>query len=186
MNPTLAKAAVPSWKWSTRLRSLRWAILFLLHCFVLHTHALAQTREQCRDALERAEDQYDLARYDQVVAALRDCAEQVPEASRLRAYKLLALAHLKLQERNRAEQSVTHLLEENPDFTADPGQDSQEFVDLVNEMKNKLRLHGAAKASNKKWYWIGGGVAAGAMVAFLVFRDEGLSRLPEAPDPPRF
>ena len=117
-----ARRVTPSWT----------SAAFVIVALLASADAFAQTREQCRDALERAEDQYDLGRYDEVIGALRLCAEQVPEAARLRAYKLLALAYLKMQERDRAEQAVTHLLQENPNFTPDPEQDSQEFVDLVN------------------------------------------------------
>ncbi len=57
--------------------------------------APASAQDSCRDALERAEDQYDAGQYQQVIAALQPCLpNEVPTAGQLRAYKLLALAYL--------------------------------------------------------------------------------------------
>ncbi len=149
--------------------------------FFMLSSSRAQERE-CQTALERAEDQYDVSNYNGVIALLDPCAALLPQERRARAYKLLALARLQVQERESAKTNVKELLDLKPRFAPDAGQDPQEFVDLVNEVKQEQVRPGG----NKKWYWIaGGGLVAGAVAAFLIFKDEGLARLPEAPDPPQ-
>ncbi|NUO82391.1 hypothetical protein HUU05_20135 [candidate division KSB1 bacterium] len=149
--------------------------------FFMLSSSHAQERE-CQTALERAEDQYDVSNYSGVIGLLEPCAALLPQERRVRAYKLLALARLKVKERDSAKTDVKELLDLKPKFVPDAGQDSPEFIALVNEVKQEQVRPG----SNKKWYWIaGGGLVAGAVAAFLIFKDEGLARLPEAPDPPK-
>lgn len=137
-------------------------------------------QDACWDALERSEDFFDVAAYDEVIESLRQCPpEQLPEVRhRLRAHKLLALAHLKLGARGQAENEIEALLALRPEFEPDERQDPQEFIALVNEIKSR-------RPASKKWWWIGGGVvAAGVVAAILLSGDNQLKDLPEAPDPP--
>jgi tetratricopeptide (TPR) repeat protein len=169
-----------------RIANLKFQIFNLqfsmLLFFTLIGSAQAQEQSPCEAVLERAEDQYDLREYDEALKLLQQCpAEQFLEPrQQLRAHKLEALARLQLGAESEAEKAVESLLDLRPNFSPYEQQDPAAFVELVNKIKARR-----AKKSDKKWYWIGGGLAAGAVVAFLVFRDEGLSRLPEAPDPPR-
>lgn len=165
------------------MASLRFTILYLLFSILFFsTTARAQEQNPCAAVLERAEDQYDLREYDEALKLLQQCpAEQFLEPrQQLRAHKLEALARLQLGSEKEAEQAVESLLDLRPNYSPDERQDPASFIELVNMIKARR-----AKKSDKKWYWIGGGLAAGAVVAFLVFREDGLSRLPEAPDPPK-
>jgi hypothetical protein len=135
--------------------------------------------QECQAALERAEDQYDVSDYSGVIRLLAPCASLIPEERRVRAYKLLALAYLKIDERNSAKANVKDLLELKPKFNPDPNQDPREFVDLVNEAKQE-------RPKSKKWLWIGGGgVVAGAVAAYFIFKEEGVPDLPLPPNPPK-
>jgi hypothetical protein len=140
--------------------------------------APASAQVPCRDALERAEDQYDAGQYQQVIAVLQPCLpNEVPTAGQLRAYKLLALAYLLTNDKGSAKTPVREILKLNPRFEADATQDPPPFVDLVNEVK-------AERPKSKKWLWIGGGgLVAGAVAAFLIFKQEE-SDLPDPPLPP--
>ncbi len=142
--------------------------------------ALAQA--PCRDALERAEDQYDAGQYQRVIAILQPCLpNEVPTAGQLRAYKLLALAYLLADDKGSAKTPVREMLKLNPRFEADATQDPQSFVDLVNEVKSEMQ-----RPRSKKWLWIGGGgLVAGAVAAYFIFREEDLQDLPLPPNPPR-
>lgn len=165
------------------IASLLFTILYPLFSILFFSTALrAQEQSPCAAVLERAEDQYDLREYDEALKLLQQCpAEQFLEPrQQLRAHKLEALARLQLGSEKEAEQAVERLLDLRPNYSPDERQDPASFIELVNKIKARR-----AKKSDKKWYWIGGGVAAGAVVAYLLLRDEGLSRLPEAPDPPR-
>lgn len=153
-------------------------LAFLLALFPV---APASAQDSCREALERAEDQYDAGQYQQVIAVLRPCLpNQVPAAGQLRAYKLLALAYLLAEDKNKgaAKTQVREMLKLNPRFEADITQDPQAFVDLVNEVRAEMGRR------SKKWLWIGGGgVIAAAVAAFLIFKQEE-SDLPDPPLPP--
>jgi len=168
-----------------RIENLKFKIFNLQFSMLLLLMATATAQEQspCAAVLERAEDQYDLREYDEVLKLLQQCpaAQFLEPRQQLRAHKLEALARLQLGSENEAEKAVESLLDLRPNFSPDEQQDPAAFVELVNKIKAQR-----AKKSDKKWYWIGGGgLVAGAVAAFLIFKDEGLSRLPEAPDPPR-
>ena len=155
--------------------------IVLLNLLCLST-AWSQTGEPCQAALERAEDLYDAGDLDEVIKLLDECRpEQLPEARhRLRAYKLLALVQLKIGKAGEAEEAVSSLLDVRPKFEPDPVQDPPEFVELVHQLKSQR-----AKKSNKKWYWIGGGgLVAGAVAAYLIFKEDELADLPTPPGPP--
>lgn len=155
----------------------------LFSILVFSTTVTAQEQDPCEAALERAEDQYDLREYDETLKLLQECpaAQFLEPRQQLRAHKLEALARLQLGAENEAEQAVENLLDLRPNFSPNEQQDPAAFVELVNKIKARR-----AQKCDKKWYWIGGGgLVAGAVAAYLIFRSDGLSRLPEAPDPPR-
>lgn len=167
-----------------KIAQSRSTILYLLFSILFFSiPATAQETNPCAAVLERAEDQYDLREYDEALKLLQECpaAQFLEPRQQLRAHKLEALARLQLGAENEAEKAVESLLDLRPNFSPNERQDPASFIELVNKIKARR-----AKKSDKKWYWIGGGgLVAGAVAAFLIFRDEGLSRLPEAPDPPK-
>jgi hypothetical protein len=167
-------------RWSS---SIRWNLFVGLFLFIVFSTASAQTQDPCRATLERAEDQYDVGEYDEVIALLEQCPPEkfLEPRQQIRAYKLAALAQLKIGAEKPAEAAVESLLDLRPQFKPDPEQDPQAFVDLVNEIKRRR-----ASSSRKKWLFIGGGgLTAGAVAAYFIFKEKGLEDLPLPPDPPR-
>jgi hypothetical protein len=156
------------------------SILAFVIIFVLSSLSPARAQEkECQAALERAEDQYDAGDYGGVIGSLERCAPYIAKERQVRAYKLLALARLKMGERSSAKTHVRTLLALKREFEPDPSQDPKAFVDLVNEVKQE-------RPKSKKWYWIGGGAAvAGAVAAYFIFKEEDLQDLPLPPNPPR-
>ncbi len=158
------------------------SIIALAIIFILSSISPLRAQEQeCQTALERAEDQYDVGNYGGVIRLLEPCASYISKERQVRAFKLLALAHLKIEEKESAKVNVRSLLAVKRDFEPDAGQDPQEFVDLVNEVKQELQ-----RPRSKKWLWIGsGGLVAGAVAAYFIFKEEGLQDLPLPPSPPK-
>jgi hypothetical protein len=170
-----------------RLSFLRRQTLLAICFFALFSAASAQTQDPCQATLERAEDHYDVGEYGKVIALLQQCPpDQFPEARhQIRAYKVLALALLKLGFGDSAQTAVGKLLDLRPQYAPDPNQDPEDFIALVNKIKREreAKMKGA---NSKKWLWIGGGAAvAGAVAAFLIFKEEDLQDLPLPPNPPR-
>lgn len=103
--------------------------------------AQAAGSEVCERALPAAEDQYRDAAYGEALRLVSACLDQgsaSPEQS-VRAYRLLALIHLKRDELERARAAVVNLLGVDPTYEADPVASPPAYVSLVAIVQRDLQ-----------------------------------------------
>lgn len=147
----------------------------------------ANAQDNCKTALEEAQEAYDANHYDVVVRLLNACLPNgIAERTRMRAYKLLAVAYTFENQPDKAKTAIREFLSLNPGYEPDTSQDPPLFVKLLREVKQEIIERGLTKRpSKKKWLWIGvggGGLVAGVITAVIINREEG--RPPRLPDPP--
>jgi len=141
------------------------------------------SQDKCETALTLAENEYTLGNWDRVMALLNPCLpDGIPEAKKVRAYELLALAYTLEDSLAEAKNAIAELLNEKSNYEPDdraPGK----FIELVNTEK-KIR---ARKACIRKLLWIGGaGLAtiAGTVTAIVLVKGEKPDE--RLPDPPKY
>jgi hypothetical protein len=102
----------------------------------------AQDPTGCDAQLEAAEAQYVNGAFNQAISAASTCLSQpaTTPGEAVRAYRTLALAHVKLNELQPARQAVVNLLGVDPDYTADRVNDPPVFVSMVSLVKRSLQL----------------------------------------------
>jgi hypothetical protein len=178
---------------------IRWPrfhlVLFLLCLLILVSMSAqpAQAQVPCKTALEEAEDEYDFDRFGRAIALLEACLKSPDgfkdEALTIRAYKLVALSYIALDDSIHARQNISKILDLKPDYDPrldlDSEQDPPLFSKLVNEIKKERE---DAVKRREKWKRLrlmgiigSGALAAGTIVYFLTRPDP---RLPDPPGPP--
>ena len=100
-------------------------------------------RSDTRDAaaLKAAERKFDDLKFKAVVDILgRIGAPPLNASVRQRVWLLLGLSHFMLHHEREAQQAITQLLRENPDFTVDRDLFSPPLVAVVEQMKRRLSM----------------------------------------------
>jgi len=124
----------PARRFMTRL-TMRLIFIFASNA-LLSTPAAAQN--ECTTALIEAQKMYEAGRFIKAIELLAPCAlDSLPAPARRQAYRLLALAHLAEDHREKAENTVEDLLEHDPYYEADPIHDPQPFVELIKKFKEQ-------------------------------------------------
>jgi tetratricopeptide (TPR) repeat protein len=117
----------------------RWFIGTMICMAIPSLNALAQTQDQCAAELAEAEQKYKLGQSQQAIAAVRRCLDKndLTQADKIQAYRLLALAHIVDDSLNQARQALMNLLEIAPDYQPDPDA-RPTFIKLVAEVKQQM------------------------------------------------
>lgn len=90
----------------------------------------------CAQTLRTARATYDQGRLHELPEILAGCLENgFTKQEKVEAYKLLALAHLYLENRVQADEAMLHLLESDPYFKINPTVDPAEFIALYNTFR---------------------------------------------------
>lgn len=144
--------------------------------------AFAQGR--CTQELNDAEQKYNTGRFDEAIESITKCLNKsgITEDEKMRAYRLLGLAYIAKDYLEDAKTAVQKLLDMVPNYQSDPVQDPPPFTKMVEEVKEQKQTEKKEpipkvtrvtepeeeKGTNKKWYYIGGGVlAAGAIIGII-------------------
>ena len=108
--------------------------LLLLLLITIAVPATAQTAdgENCSARMEQAERDYELGRYREAIARLSPCLDRsASDEDRWRAYRLVALSHLYLDERAAADSAIATMLAINPGYLTRIDRDPIELVRLL-------------------------------------------------------
>lgn len=133
--------------WSSRHRTatsrqvINWCCAVALALAITSTPVLAQV-PPCESALTEAEDLYVGLAFAEAERLVRACLAQsaISNDEALRAYRLLALLHLRQDELSEAKQAVLRLLGISFEYEPDPVQEPPAYVALVASVKDQLRV----------------------------------------------
>lgn len=104
--------------------------------------AAAQTSGGCRTELSAAEWQYQNGAFDESIRLISECLDQdrVSSEQTVRAYRMLALAHLKRDELTAARSAIINLLSTNPNYAPDRVEEPPVYVSMVSLVRRELNL----------------------------------------------
>lgn len=107
---------------------------------------VAQPATGCDPQLVAAEAQYRNGAFDQAISSVTECLNQPSTAptEAVKAYRMLALAHIRQNELVAARRAIINLLSVNPSYEADRVNDPPIFVSTVSLVKRELNLGPAA------------------------------------------
>ena len=109
--------------------------LHLLILILLLTGLTASGQDSTpRQIYYQAESEYDIGRIEQALSILQKNIHIFTDNTQQSAYRLMALCWLSLDEDEKAEEWVRHLLSQDPYYTAS-SQDPQRFIDMVESFK---------------------------------------------------
>ena len=108
--------------------------------------AAAQPETACSIELSAAEQRYQNGAFGEAIRLISECLDQArvsPEQA-VRAYRMLALAHLKRDELTAARSAIINLLGAQPEYTPDPVDEPPVFVSMVSLVRRELHLDSSA------------------------------------------
>ena len=115
-----------------------WSVTILTLGMVLSMPYLGIAQNNCTQRLKEANDLYDQGRLVEVVKALKegDCLEDgFTKEERTRAYKLLSLVYIFMDDEVNAEESVISLLTVDPEHPLD-SKEPAEFISMYNKYRS--------------------------------------------------
>lgn len=140
------------------MKRLLWLCLLL---FVAVTTSQAQTQSTCAQTLRLAQSIYDQGRLHELPSLLSTCLEgdNFTDDEKVRAYKLLALTYIYLEEPQKADEMMLSLLRTHTEFKVNDAVDPAEFVALYKTFRTN------------PIYRIGGKLAAVAAAPSVITSD---------------
>lgn len=117
----------------------------------------------CENAFSEAERNFGEGRLPEVIQRLSGCLpDGVPKSDRFGAYRLLALAHLAQDDIDSAREAIRQMLVLNRRYAVEADRYPPRFSELVEEIRPTIPkpVHEKLFGGIKKWFWVGGGVAA--------------------------
>jgi len=155
--------------------------------------ATAVRAQDCDEELARAQQSYNIGRFDEAIETLRYCLDHnAPDLEiQAKAYRLIGMAYIGSRKEAEAKQAIVELLEIAPGYEPDP-QDNRNYVDLVYQVRMEQDPDyepPTGEPEQKKGFFkkavYGIGAAAVAVVAILVSGgDDPTPPTDELPDPP--
>ena len=148
--------------------------------------AWAQENAQCTDAIAAGEEAYRNAEFETAISRVSSCLDQssIPTDQAVRAYRLLSLAHLRLNELQQARSAIVNIFGLRPGYEADPIEDPPEYVSLVSIVRRDVQpeVPPAEPAEDdgtpffkrgSTWLSILGSVAVGGVVTLITLGQGG-------------
>jgi len=109
--------------------------------------AARTSAQDCGDALDRAGKSYEEGNLREVIATLAPCVEGgMSSGDQWQAYRLLALAHLFLDEPQQADTAISRMLAINPRYQPNPARDPIEFIRPLQSFGAYPRVFAGLKA----------------------------------------
>lgn len=98
--------------------------------------AYAQTKDQCKQQLDKAEEEYQAGKWTEAIELLEQCLkkENVGELERGRAYRILGLVYIAIQLEKEANDAVKNLLIMVPNYKVDPVKDPPSLQKIIDNM----------------------------------------------------
>ncbi len=154
--------------------------------------------DSCRNAVEQAQTLYYEGTFDEAIQMIRPCLEKnvSDDSLKLNAYKILTQAVQAKGNVSAAKRIARSLLEQFPDYRPTIDQEPPQFVELIEEEREKTlpktieQKKGIKKAGGwNHWYWIGAGGAAVIGTGIYLFlqgddKSDEQNALPLPPDWP--
>ena len=114
------------------------ALMFALSLnFVMTSQARSQ--DKCENALKEAENLYITGRFDEAIDLLEGCLPSgFTQEQKKQAYRLLGKSYLAKDYLDQAKDAIEKLLEIVPTWKPDPIQEPPEFMQLVEEVKQRM------------------------------------------------
>ena len=176
-----------------RKRGLKESRLFL--CWTISLVILVSTglssrliAQDCESALENALESLIEQDYSRIIALLTDCPPDrlLEPSQKIMAYRLLSLAYFVTDQEDSSRGSMNRLLDLEPDFDPQPPQYSQQFIELLEEVRTSRMVADKKRGLlRSKWFWIGG-AAVTATTVYLIAGGKKESPATRLPDPPSF
>jgi hypothetical protein len=96
----------------------------------------AQTKDQCTEQLDKAEEEYQAGKWTEAIELLEQCLkkENVGELERGRAYRILGLVYIAIQLEKEANDAVKNLLIMVPNYKVDPVKDPPSLQKIIDNM----------------------------------------------------
>ncbi len=153
---------------------------------MLAAPGLAQVK--CDIALERADRAHDDGRYDEAITFLENCLPNgIPTSQQQRAYELLALSFLTLDDEPRANEAVEKILKLNPQYEPERDRFPLRYIALVDKVNaaRPVSFFNKMTRGSRKWFWVGGALATGVLVGIATQKENKVTPLaPDLPLPP--
>lgn len=181
-------ASTPSHHWSV-IRLGRWAILMGLIGLIGARPAVAQEASPtCEEAIAAGESSYLNGNFEEAISQVSACLERqdVLEEQAVRAYRLISLSHLRLNELQQARSAIVNIFGIRPGYEADPVEDPPEYVSLVSIVRRDVQPEvppadeqtaddGRTPFFRRTSTWLSliGSVAVGGVVTFLTLGQGG-------------
>jgi len=177
-----------------------WAVLIGLTGLLGAVPAAAQERAPtCEEAIAAGESSYLNGNFDEAISQVSACLERqdVSEDQAVRAYRLISLSHLRLNELQQARAAIVNIFGIRPGYEADPVEDPPEYVSLVSIVRRDVQPEvpptdeqstGNDRAPffrrTSTWLSLIGSVAVGGVVTFLTLGQggDGGEEPPSGPD----
>jgi tetratricopeptide (TPR) repeat protein len=130
------------------------AYLFLLLCFTLILPILfqlikldkssilySQTKDQCTEVLNKAQQEFDLGHFQEAINLIDSCLNNADrsETDKATAYRLLGLVYIADNLKKEADEAVKNLLIIVPNYKVDPEKDPPLLEKKIDEWKQKLK-----------------------------------------------
>ena len=156
----------------------------------------AQPADTCDEMLDDAEAAYVDARFDRTIHLVDECLRtgQAGREDYIGAYRLLALSYIRMDRLGDARLAVLHLLNEVPDYQADPITDPPDYQVLVESVQAQFTASDQSTqerswfAANSRWLIGGGAAVVGGILTAILMQSGtspgGDSGLPPPPDLP--
>lgn len=100
----------------------------------------AQTKDQCAEQLDKAEEEYQAGKWTEAIELIDQCLkkENVGELEKGRAYRILGLVYIAIQLEKEANDAVKNLLIMVPNYKVDPVKDPPSLQKIIDNMAMTL------------------------------------------------
>ena len=174
----------------SRRAALRWACgVLLLACTATAPVAHAQDTDvpPCEALVAEAQDRYLNGAYEAAIQRAAQCFDRsdVEAEDAVQAYRLISLAHLKLDELDAAREAIVNLLGVAPTYEPDPVQDPPTYVSMVAIVKQEVQPAGTSSDAEEErpgffrrtstWVVLSTTLVAGGVTAFLTLGGESIT-----------
>ena len=162
-----------------------------------NSDVLAESSQSCTKILNKAEEFYYNAKFDNAIELIRQCIKDpnLTKENRLRAYRILTRIFLAKNEKDKAEKVARKILKIDPAYKPTIEKEKPDYIKLISDLKAEqtpkktvTQKPAEVKTNSKKWYWIGAGavVVLGTTAIILSSGGNNNNQNNTLPEPPQF
>ncbi len=175
-------------------RSIKRAACLTVLLWLSGVHPLtAQQAVPCDTLLIDADEAYVDQLFDETVQLVDECLahDDLSQDNLVAAYRLMALAYIRLDQLGDARLAIVRLLGAVPDYVPDPIADPPDYTVMVDAVKRQIEPASDESRQERSWFranarWLvsGGAVLAGGVLAAVLRGSQGSSEGSSLPPPP--